>query len=96
MPADSRSTRILLGSFLCLSLVVAFASGQARHQVADKSAQSASAPTAHALSSDASEYVGAETCKTCHEDIYNAWEKTPHFKTTLNQEGAIVIFSGNV
>ena len=24
---------------------------------------------------DASKYVGAETCKTCHEKIYNAWEK---------------------
>ena len=40
-----------------------------------------------ATSSDASKYVGAETCKTCHEEIYNAWEKTPHWKTTLNKEG---------
>jgi DmsE family decaheme c-type cytochrome len=31
--------------------------------------------------------VGAETCKTCHEDIYNSWAKTPHWKTTLNKLG---------
>ncbi len=86
MPANSRSARVLLFSVLLLFVVVAFAPGQARQQVADKSAQSASPPVASALSSDASKYVGAETCKTCHEDIYNAWEKTPHWKTTLNKE----------
>jgi DmsE family decaheme c-type cytochrome len=32
----------------------------------------------------ASEYVGAEVCKTCHEDLYNGWEKSPHWKTTLD------------
>jgi DmsE family decaheme c-type cytochrome len=31
--------------------------------------------------------VGSETCKTCHEDLYNAWAKTPHWKTTLNKAG---------
>ena len=36
---------------------------------------------------DLSKYVGAETCKTCHEEIYNAWETTPHWKTMLNKEG---------
>ncbi|HVA93828.1 MAG TPA: DmsE family decaheme c-type cytochrome, partial [Candidatus Dormibacteraeota bacterium] len=33
---------------------------------------------------DTTGYVGSETCKTCHEDIYNSWEKSPHWKTTLN------------
>jgi len=32
---------------------------------------------------DASQYVGAETCKTCHEDVAKAYDKTPHWKTTL-------------
>ena len=86
MPAKSRATRVLLFSVLCLFVVVGFAPSQARQQVADKSAQSASPPSASAPSSEASKYVGAETCKTCHEDIYNAWEKTPHWKTTLNKE----------
>jgi DmsE family decaheme c-type cytochrome len=30
------------------------------------------------------EYVGSETCKTCHEDLYKTgFERTPHFQTTL-------------
>jgi DmsE family decaheme c-type cytochrome len=39
-----------------------------------------------AQSKDTSQYVGADTCKTCHEDVYKKqFENTPHFKTTLNQ-----------
>ena len=30
------------------------------------------------------QYVGSETCKTCHADIYKHWETTPHWKTTLD------------
>lgn len=38
-------------------------------------------------SAHAATYVGADTCKTCHEDLYKLnFEKTPHFKTTL-QDG---------
>jgi DmsE family decaheme c-type cytochrome len=33
------------------------------------------------------QYVGADTCKTCHADLYSAWEKTPHWKTTLDTKG---------
>lgn len=33
------------------------------------------------------QYLGAEVCKTCHEDIYDSWEKTPHWKTTLDTKG---------
>jgi len=36
---------------------------------------------------DSSDYVGAETCKACHEGIYNNWEKTPHWRTTLDTKG---------
>jgi DmsE family decaheme c-type cytochrome len=35
----------------------------------------------------ASEYMGSETCKACHEDLYSHWEKTPHWKTTLDTKG---------
>jgi DmsE family decaheme c-type cytochrome len=81
-----RACRLLLFSSLCLSVAVAFAPGQVSQQAAGKNAQSASAPTAVASSPETSKYVGAETCKTCHEEIYNAWSKTPHWKTTLNKE----------
>jgi DmsE family decaheme c-type cytochrome len=85
MPANSKASRVLLFSVLLL-LVVAYASGQASQPASAKNAQSASAPAASAPSPEGSKYVGAETCKTCHEEIYNSWEKTAHWKTTLNKE----------
>ena len=84
MLENSWASRVLLLAALFL-VAVASALGQASPQAADKSVQSSR--TAAAPSADASKYVGAETCKTCHEEIYNAWEKTPHWKTTLNKEG---------
>jgi len=91
---SSRAVRVPL-SILFLFVVATFASGQTTPPPAAKSAQSTSAPVAstpspdgsESTSKDASKYVGAETCKTCHEEIYNAWEKTPHWKTTLNTKG---------
>ncbi len=73
--------------YLCVSAL-----SQVDHEIADKGGKSESVPSAGATaasvpSSDASKYVGAETCKTCHEEIYSAWEKTPHWKTTLNTKG---------
>src|SRR6202142_2801648 len=44
-------------------------------------------PAAGSQSSNASDYVGSEVCMTCHEDIYKGWEKTPHWKTTLDTKG---------
>jgi DmsE family decaheme c-type cytochrome len=32
---------------------------------------------------DPSQYVGADTCKTCHEDVARSYDKGPHWKTTL-------------
>lgn len=36
---------------------------------------------------DASQYVGSDTCKTCHEDIYKNFETTPHWKTAFTKKG---------
>ncbi|HUI75404.1 MAG TPA: DmsE family decaheme c-type cytochrome [Candidatus Acidoferrum sp.] len=41
---------------------------------------------------DASQYVGSDTCKTCHEDMptkgfYKTFEDSPHFVTTLDTKG---------
>jgi DmsE family decaheme c-type cytochrome len=32
---------------------------------------------------DPSQYVGADTCKSCHEDVAKGYDKGPHWKTTL-------------
>src|ERR1700678_1604390 len=85
MPANFWASRVLLFSTLFL-LVVVHASGQASPPAPAKNAQSASATAAPAPSPADSKYVGTHTCKTCHEDIYNAWQKTAHWKTTLNKE----------
>jgi DmsE family decaheme c-type cytochrome len=53
----------------------------------DKSKTSAAVPAASPDSSQAT-YVGADTCKACHADLYNGWEKSPHWKQTY-QEGGI-------
>jgi DmsE family decaheme c-type cytochrome len=46
------------------------------------SAQEPAKPPEPAKSPDAAkspDYVGSDTCKTCHEEIYNNFQKTPHF-----------------
>jgi DmsE family decaheme c-type cytochrome len=84
--SDHPAFRILLSIFFFL-FVVAFAAGQNSPPALGKSVQSSTRPMANTPSPEASKYVGAETCKTCHEEIYNSWEKTPHWKTTLDTKG---------
>ena len=54
---------------------------------ADKPKQNQDAPASrYERVKDPSLYVGAETCKTCHEDIFKNFETTPHFVTTLENK----------
>ena len=48
------------------------------------------AESSHATSPAAgsSEYVGAETCKSCHEEVFNGIQRTPHSKAHWRQNGA--------
>ena len=91
MPANPKASRVLLSSLISLCLlVVPGAAGQTPQKPIDKSAAASPMPTAPApaaASTGASDFVGSETCKACHEDIYNSWEKTPHWKTTLDTKG---------
>ncbi len=84
MQANSGASRVLLLSVFVSFVLAATALGQ---QVVDKSAPTTSTSTTNAPSPEGSKYVGAETCKNCHEAIYNGWEKSAHWKTTLNKEG---------
>ena len=86
MPTDSRASRVFAFSVLFLS-VATYSSSQAAPPVPAKDAKSAGSSVVNAASPDVSKYVGAETCKTCHEEIYNSWAKTPHWKTTLDTKG---------
>jgi len=40
-----------------------------------------------AATAGSSEYAEVDACKACHDELYTAWEKSPHWKTTLNKEG---------
>ncbi len=55
------------------------ASGQSSSSAAKSPDSSQGAPS--------SDYLGSEVCEACHQDIYNSWEKTPHWKTTLDTKG---------
>ncbi len=86
MPSNPRTFPVLL-LFLMLSAAIVPA-----QQAGGKSAQTGGA----SASAEASKYVGSDTCKGCHEDIYNAWAKTPHWKTTYLKEksGGSAMHSG--
>ena len=60
--------------------------GQAKQKASKSTAKTAADKSTSQPPPDA-QYLGSETCKTCHEDIYNGWEKTPHWKTTLDTKG---------
>jgi DmsE family decaheme c-type cytochrome len=80
---------VVLLSFLYL-LCSASPISQGQEPAGEKKFQSGgvSSSTAKTAASPAedSKYVGSDTCKTCHEDLYNSWAKTPHWKTTLDKK----------
>lgn len=45
-----------------------------------RNVEQSAAPTGAASQTKDSGYVGSETCKGCHEDIYKVTERTPHHK----------------
>jgi len=73
--------------FAVLFLVMPAMQAQQNLKAPDQNSSSSTKDAAGAQSGPTSDYVGAETCKTCHEDVYNSWEKTPHWKTTLDTKG---------
>jgi len=68
------------------SLIVLFVLSSAQVLLAQSSAGQATTKPPQAASTD-SDYVGSETCKACHEDNYNSFAKTPHWKTTFDTRG---------
>ncbi len=52
---------------------------------ADAAPQAPEPKEKSAVSSQTAQYVGVDTCKTCHEELYKKnFENTAHFKTTLH------------
>jgi hypothetical protein len=90
MCVKPRTLLFVLLSFSYL-LSSALAVSQAQQPTGEKNPTSggASSSTAKTASSPAedSKYLGSDTCKTCHEDLYNKWQRTAHWKTTLDTKG---------
>jgi DmsE family decaheme c-type cytochrome len=91
-PNRLRLIAILIGAaFVCATAQIAFAAEQGSSVPAANGAvmnpSSNEKPAAPDAATDSSQYVGSEVCKTCHEEIYNNWGKSPHWKTTLNKRG---------
>jgi len=77
-------------ALIFFAVSIAGANADSASQQASNAAQSSvAAPQSKtpAATADSGDYVGAETCKTCHEDLYNNWAKTAHWKTTLDTKG---------
>jgi DmsE family decaheme c-type cytochrome len=71
--------RRLLLVALALTLVSVSARAQEKQTTPPPAQDSTAAP-----SQASGGYIGAETCKACHDDIYTSFEKTPHWKTTYD------------
>jgi hypothetical protein len=92
MKAD-RYTQLLALMSLSLALIATPAIAQNASSAKTNTAfdaQSAATPAA-SDTADASDYVGAETCKTCHEDmatkgLFKTYENSPHYVTMLDKK----------
>ncbi|MGC2703310.1 MAG: DmsE family decaheme c-type cytochrome, partial [Candidatus Acidiferrales bacterium] len=49
---------------------------------------SAAAPAASAsVEAQQAQFAGAESCKSCHEEVYDSWEKSAHWQQTYKEGG---------
>jgi DmsE family decaheme c-type cytochrome len=78
----SRKSKAFLVLFTALFLFAP--TSPSRAQVVNKDTRPTSLPPSSPPSSAGMTYMGSETCKTCHADIYNGWAKSPHWKTTID------------
>lgn len=76
----------MAGTLAIVVLAVAVPAPKAKNAQQDNS-QPASDLKVHEQAADASQYVGAETCKTCHEQVGASYEKNPHRKTASKYPG---------
>lgn len=73
---------VALAALFCLTL------GSGRSRAADPAVQGSAVQSQPETSAaNPSQYVGAETCKTCHEDVYNDYMKSPHAATIGSKKG---------
>ena len=79
-----KSLLIVTGCF-----VFAAGTGHARQRESAQGASPANQASNSSESAASSDYVGAETCKTCHAPEYKTWQSSAHWNQTY-QKGGIV------
>ena len=90
---DSRRLPIsYLLTVLILVLAVPCAQSGDDKKHAAQQTKSSDQTKAYVAPTDPGQYVGSDTCKTCHEDIYTNFETTAHFTTTM--EGKLEAHKG--
>src|SRR5947209_6083146 len=78
-------TRALLGAVIFLAAT--FLTGQLAAASKKDSAKQMQQGVAGAPTSSTAKFVGAETCKTCHEDQFKQIAATPHWNSVLKVNG---------
>jgi len=83
----STNLRFFLLTGIALLFLTTVRSSGTQSSVPDAKNQPAQSSSAAAI--DASQYVGEETCKTCHadmphKDFVKNYEASPHFATTMD------------
>lgn len=90
MPRESKRRLISIAMLTLLAVVCGLAALlPANAQNDGKKQKEAAKASSYQRVTDPSQYVGAETCKTCHEDMpskgfFKGYEDSPHFVTTLD------------
>ena len=80
MTCVSWNSRMVLGVAILALFVITHAGANASSS--DQSSQSVAGQNL-----PAAKYVGADTCKTCHEEIYQGLQKTRHWDSILKTKG---------
>jgi DmsE family decaheme c-type cytochrome len=85
-----RSRLVFLFLFLCVALfgVTVSLAGDAKEKKSsgDKTQDKSKQSLTYIRPTDPALYVGSDTCKTCHEDIYKNFQHTAHFATTTDSK----------
>ncbi len=80
-PTPSRLLRIAIGASLAV-ILVSRCPEEMRASPKKQSTPVEKGPSHQPV--DTSQYVGPEACQACHAEIYQSFEKTPHWKTTYD------------
>ena len=81
-----RLNKLGVGGFAAMLMLTGVLISPARGQdkAADKTKSDSTASKPAEQKVPEKGYVGSDTCKTCHEDVFNGYEKSPHYKTMLD------------